>query len=353
LDLEKKFPAFITKRGGSGTFIEGLYLQPLTTIHLHSHISGEIEANSDSAFIYVFSAIAAVILLIACFNFVNLATAQHLKRAREIGMRKVLGARKEQIVKQYLGEGVVLTFLSLPFVFVLVELFLPVFNRIVKKNLSVGYFGNAFFLFGIIGVAFFVGMIASVYPGMFLASFHPLRALRGGRSVSARSSFRNVLVLVQFSLSVLLIISTLVIHHQLRSIRNKKLGLNQDHVVVLPVKQRQDLVRFQSLKNEWLRDPHILKVAFSSDVPGRTSVNGNPFIPEGFDSDSRLTIDNMRVDYDFLPTLGITLKQGHNFSRDFAMDESQAFILNESAVEKIGWESPVGKQIVWRGGREK
>ncbi len=350
-ELEKKLPAFIKKYMGEESFVEGLYLQPLTSIHLHSNLLYEIEANRDMAEIYMFSALAFVILLIACFNFVNLSTARHMSRAKEVGMRKVLGAYRLQIVKQYLGESVFLTFLALPAALLLVELFLPVFNNLLRKDLSVGYIDNFFFLPAVIGVTIFVGISSGIYPALFLSAFQPIKILRGAfQPGSARRLIRSILVLTQFAISITLIICTVVISSQMNYVRNKKSGFDKEHVVVLPIKERPILLQHQSIKNELLGNSKIIKVSVASDVPGRSGVNSNPFVPEGFEKTTEFFIKNMRIDYDFLETLGIKVKEGRGFSKDFATDASEAFILNEVAVEKIGWDEPLGKTLEWLPG---
>jgi len=354
LEIEKKFSGFLQSHVGEDHFLKDLHLQSLMSIHLHSHFKGEIEANGDMGYVYIYSAIALLILLIASINFINLSTARHLNRAREVGMRKVLGASRAQVLKQYLGESVFLTFVALPVSLVLVELFLPVFNSLVRKELTVGYINNIPFVLAIIAVTFFVGAFSGIYPALFLSAFQPLRIFRGVvQSGPSLPRLRSILVLAQFSISILLIACTLIINNQLNYIRNKKLGFDKEQVLVLPVKERSILYMYRSIRNELLQNPNVLKVAIASDVPGQTGVNRNPFLPEGFDKADKILIHNIRVDNDFIDTMGIEIAEGRGFSSDFATDASQAFILNEAAVRKIGWESPLGKQLEWMAGGDK
>jgi len=353
-EIEKKFVGFLQSHVGEDNWLKDLQLQPLTSIHLHSHFKGEIEANSDMAYVYIYSAIALVILLIASINFINLSTARHLNRAREVGMRKVLGANRAQVIRQYLGESILLTFIALPVSLVLVELFLPVFNSLVRKGLTIGYISNFPFVLAMFAVTFFVGAVSGIYPALFLSAFQPMRVLRGMlQSGQSRSRLRSILVLAQFSISILLIGCTIIINNQLNYVRNRKLGFDKEHVVVLPLKERSILRMYQPLKNELFQNPNIVKVAVSSDVPGKNGVNSNPFLPEGFEKDNRIFIHNMRVDYDFINTLRIEIKEGREFSRDHATDASQAFIINEAAVKKMGWDSPFGKQLEWFPGGDR
>jgi putative ABC transport system permease protein len=354
VEIEKKFVAFLQSHVGEDHFLKDLHLQPLTSIHLHSHFKGEIEANSDMAYVYIYSAIALLILLIASINFINLSTARHLNRAREVGMRKVLGANRAQVIRQYLGESVFLTFIALPLSLVLVEIFLPVFNSLVRKELTVGYIHNFPFVLAIVAVTFIIGAVSGVYPAMFLSAFQPTRIFRGVvQSGPSQSRLRSILVLAQFSISILLIACTLIINNQLNYIRNKKLGFDKEHVLVLPLKERSILYTYRSIRNELLQNPNVLKVAIASDAPGQTGVNRNPFLPEGFDKTNSILIHNIRVDYDFIETMGIEIVEGRGFSPEFATDASTAFILNEAAVGKIGWESPLGKQLEWMAGGDK
>lgn len=305
-EIEGKFPAFIRHYMGESFFIKGFHLQPLTSIHLHSNYRGEIEANSDMAYIYIFSAIAFLVLIIACINFINLSTACYMNRAKEVGMRKVLGADRSQIIKQFLGESVFLTFVALPIAIVLVELSLPTFNTLVRKDLDLNYFNNIPSVLVIIGINLFIGLASGIYPSLFLSAFQPIKVLRGMfKSGPSRSMLRSGLVLAQFAVSILLMACTVIMNNQLNYIRNKKLGFDKEHVVVLPIKEASTLQLYQSTKNELLRYPTILNVTVSSDVPGRSGVNSNPFLPEGFERNDKISIHNMRVDYDFMETLGI------------------------------------------------
>jgi len=353
-EMEEKFGGFLQSHVGKDHWLKDLHLQPLTSIHLHSHFKGEIEANGEMAYVYIYSAIALLILLIASINFINLSTARHLNRAREVGMRKVLGANRAQVIRQYLGESVLLTFIALPVSLVLVELFLPVFNSLVKKELTVGYIHNLPLVLAMVAVTFLIGAVSGIYPALFLSAFQPTRIFRGGfQSGSPRSRLRSILVLAQFSISILLIACTLIINNQLNYIRNKKLGFDKEHVLVLPLKERSILYMYRSIRNELLQNPNVLKVAIASDAPGQTGINSNPFLPEGYEKDNRIFIPNMRVDYDFIETMGIEIAEGRGFFPEFTTDASQAFILNEAACRKIGWESPLGKQLEWFPGGDR
>jgi putative ABC transport system permease protein len=193
-----------------------LSLQPLTDIHLRSHLEFEIEPNSNIAYVYIFSAIAVLILLIACINFMNLATARSAHRAKEVGVRKVLGSNRVQLVSQFLSESMLLTFVALLFALALVELLLPVFNQLSGKQIETNYFGSGILLPSLIGLALLLGMMAGSYPAFFLASFQPLAVIRGkpGAALPGAKKFRSSLVVFQFTISIALIVATIVVHDQ-------------------------------------------------------------------------------------------------------------------------------------------
>lgn len=354
LNFEKKLPTFIEKYIGQKSYLAGLHLQPLTSIHLYSHAKGEIEANSDIVYIYIFTAIALLILVLACINFINLSTARHMTRAKEVGIRKVLGAFRFQIMKQFLGESLLLSLMALPISIILVELFLPLFNSLVSKQLAIGYFTEIPFLLALLGVTALIGLASGVYPSLYLSNFQPVKIFRGTNKLKvSRSWLRNGLVLFQFAVSVLLITCTFIMNNQLNYVRKKKLGFDKEQVVVLPIKNATIRQVLLSAKNEFLQNPKIKKMTFSSDVPGQIGVNSNPFLPEGYAADNRIIINNMRVDTEFISTLELEIKEGRPFTEKFLTDKDGAFILNEAAVQKIGWDSPIGKQLTWYPGGDR
>jgi len=346
-DLERKFPGFIRRhRGEKAVEAYTFYLQPLTRIHLHSHLGFEIEANSDIRYVYIFSAIAFFILLIACINFMNLSTARSAKRAKEVGLRKVLGADRSRLIKQFLGESLALSFLALPAAVALIELFLPAFNALTGKELRIDYFGNSVVFLGLIGILLFVGILSGTYPAFFLSAFRPAAVLKGKLRAGAGSVlFRKVLVVVQFSISIVLIAGTIIITNQLDFIRNKKLGFDKDHVVVMPVMRSGIGQNFDTLKRELLQNPNVQSVTGSTSVPSFIPTR-SVFIPEGAEEGERLVLRNVLVDYDFIKTFGMEIKEGRDFSMDFSTDKKEAFVVNEAAVKEFGWESAVGKKLI-------
>jgi putative ABC transport system permease protein len=345
-NFKKAVPDFIGRHHPNGKEAipqTTLHLQRLTDIHLHSHLDSEIEANGNIVYVYIFSAIAFFLLLIACINFMNLATARSANRAKEVGLRKVVGAERPQLIKQFLGETIVLAFIALFLAVVFVVLSLPKFNAFAGKELALGS-QSALFIFGsLIGVALFVGIVAGSYPAFFLSHFQPVAVLKGQKIGSTRSRFRSVLVIFQFAISIILIVGMGVVYNQLEYCRTKNLGLNKEHVVVLPVEQGPEIARrYPDIKNQLLQHPNIASVAASKRVPsGRLLDSSGGSVPVGDKYEPlNFRIANVRVDHSFIDTYGIQMAAGRNFSTEFPTDSTEAFILNETAVTKIGWPSP-------------
>ncbi|MCG3120619.1 MAG: hypothetical protein ALAOOOJD_03400 [bacterium] len=339
-------PAFIGRHHPDGEKAipqTTLHLQRLTDIHLHSQLDSEIEANGNMMYVYIFAAIAVFLLLIACINFMNLATARSANRAREVGLRKVVGAERQQLIKQFLGETVVLAFIALLLAVVFVELALPQFNAFAGKELALRS-QSALFIFGsLLGVALFVGIVAGSYPAFFLSHFQPVAVLKGQKIGSTKSRFRSMLVVFQFAISIILIVGMGVVYNQLEYCRTKNLGLNKEHIVVLPVSAGEEIARrYPDMCNQLLQHPHIAGVAASKRVPsGRLLDSSGGRLLDGEKSTPlEFRIANVRVDHNFIPTYGMQMAAGRNFSTAFPTDSTEAFILNETAVKKIGWAAP-------------
>jgi putative ABC transport system permease protein len=346
--FKEKLPEFVERYRGKD--VRDKYkltypLQPLTSIHLHSDLRGEIEPYSDIETIYIFSAVALFILLIACLNYINLSTARYSGRAREVGLRKVVGASRRQLINQFLGESLLFSFIAAVLAVALAELFLPLFNSLSGKRLTFDYLDNLILLYGLVVTIFSVGLAAGSFPALYLSALQPARALKGTLKASSRVPLlRKSLVLSQFAISIIFIFCTITVSNQLSYIRNKKLGFNKEHVVNIPVYDKDALQRYETIKNEFLKNPRILGVSASSFFPGKIPWYQSYWY-EGLSGNSYPAIRWISVDHDFLLTFGIELVSGRNFSRDFPNDVKGAYILNESAVKEIGWDSPLGKQF--------
>ncbi|UOG73041.1 ABC transporter permease [Hymenobacter tibetensis] len=315
----------------------GLFLQPLTDIHLRSNFRGNLEAGGDIRYIYIFTAIALFMLVIACINFMNLSTAGASKRAREVGVRKVLGSMKRQLVGQFLLESILLTMVALLLAMVLVTMALPVFNELAGKNLALDFAAKPWLLPALLLFGVLVGVLAGSYPAFFLSSFNPVTVLKGRFASGKKSSgLRSGLVVFQFCVSITLIVCTAVVYQQLHYIQSKKLGYDKNHVLVLPetwmLGKHADAFR-QQLQ----QDPRVLSISTSGYLPAGNS-NYNNFLVS-LDNDASRLMKTLRYEVDdhYIPTLGMQLVTGRNFSKRFSSD-SVGIILNETAVRAFGWE---------------
>lgn len=356
--MEARFPAMVEKYMGPqiqqamGLSLEqfrtkgndlGFSLQPLTDIHLNSYTTTEFEPGGTSSYVYIFAAIALFMLLVACINFINLSTASASKRAKEVGVRKVIGSGKFQLVKQFLSESLLITMCALILAFVLVQLALPEFNAISGKQLHMDLKPiTAFITLGLL-----VGLLAGIYPAFYLSSFKPIAVLKGKLTIGNRSfGLRSGLVVFQFFISVGLIISTIIVYQQMKFIQNKNLGYNKEQILTIPnsyVLGKNE----QVYKQEMLKDPRVVNATASWYKPAGPSNKNNALAyAEGHDKEV-LTAVEYHIDENYIPTLGIQMAAGRNFSKDFTTD-SLGLLINESAAKVFGWNAAtaIGKNII-------
>jgi putative ABC transport system permease protein len=315
------------------------YLQKFTDIHLYRWgRPGRIR------YVYIFSIIALFILIIACINFMNLATARSIHRAREIGIRKVAGADRLDIIKQFLWEAIQSSFVALVLALVLVELLTPLFNSLSGKQMGSVLSGGGLVLSGIIGLTLLTGLLSGSYPALFLSAYQPVKVMRGDAGSGTKGAvFRAVLVVLQFSISVGLIICTIVIYVQLNYIKDKDLGFDRDFVLSIADNPalRQRLGQF---RNELLKNGDIVSVTAASTLPNDVgqvmTINwqGNP-------NEDGIAMRYAAVDHDFIRTFGMEIVKGRDFSREFATDADEAYIVNETALKRMELENPIGKEI--------
>ena len=316
----------------------GLFLQPLTDIHLRSDFAYDLSPSGDIRYVYIFSAIAFFMLLIACINFMNLSTASASKRAREVGIRKVLGSMKWELVRQFLVESVLLTIVALLVAVGFVYLALPVFNTLAGKDLGLNFLKNPLLLPALLLFGLIIGVLAGSYPAFFLSSFKPVAVLKGKFTSGKKSiSLRSGLVVFQFFISIVLIVSTAVVYKQLSYIQNKKLGYNKNQVLVLPETWLLGN-NSEAFRNQLLQDSRIQTVSTSGYLPAGPSWNNNFFVYPEDNSTQLIKTVRYDVDYNYIPTLGIEMKTGRNFSKVFATD-SMGVIMNEAAAKVFGWET--------------
>ena len=327
------------------------FMQPLQSIHLHSKINFEIGANNEMRNIWLFASIAFIILLLASINYMNLTTARSSLRAKEIGMRKVLGARKGQLVYQFLGESFLFTVISFTLAIALASALLPSFNLLLDKSIPFTILGNRWLLTGMLIAALLLTVLSGLYPALFMSTLLPAKAIRGGilKINGGGSALRSSLVVGQFTASMVLAIGSLVIYRQLQFIQQKDLGYNREHVVYIPNNDENISKKFSAIRSELLRNPQIEQVSMATEVPLDMTSEGLVNEWEGNNDKRDLFIYRNYVDYDFIDLFEIELVEGRNFSPDHPTDSVNSYILNESAVKALGWESAIGKQF--RGGQ--
>jgi putative ABC transport system permease protein len=350
--LEEKLVGFVDRHYGetlvqfNATMVATL--QPLTDIHLNSNRDAELQANSDIAYIYIFSAIAIFVLIIACINFMNLATARSAGRAREVGIRKVVGAYRSQLMLQFMGESVIMTVLSLILAIGLTYVALPSFNAISAKELSLA-FTDTTLLLSLAGIVVLVGLLAGSYPSLYLSSFQAATVLKGSSKAgsSSSASLRKVLVVFQFSLSIVFIIGTWVVGDQMAYMQNKDLGFKKEQVVIMALGDTDQRLIYSQYKNLILQNPKVVAVTGLLAPPGGLQQNIG-FRPEGAPDGETVLLDFFGGDFDFASALEIEIVQGRTFSSDFSTDSTQAFLINEAAATQLGWaDDPIGKEFLF------
>lgn len=321
-------------------------LQKITDIHLHSKIQDEAEEGGDISYIYIFSIIAAFMLIIASINYMNLATARSFKRAREVGIRKVMGSLKGQLIGQFITESVLLTLFAVLISLGAIYLLLPYFNHVSSKDIAFTYLLKQEVILSLIGIVVLVGVLAGSYPAFYLSAFKPSQVLKGKVSNKGGNSMvRKSLVVLQFSISIFMLISTLVVYDQLSFMQNKDLGFSKEQVLRIEI-PGEDLRRnLGVLRNQLLQLPDIVNVATASTTPG----SNIPKVIFNVESNSGEMLDRgvnfYRADFDYLSTLDMQIIEGRDFSKDVLSDTSSAVLVNEAMVDRMAWEEPIGKKF--------
>ena len=356
LELQAQMGGFLEKHlqpgnnGRPASEYNSLTLWPITDIHLKSHLDSELEANGDEGYVYLYTIIALFILLIACVNFINLSTARSAKRAREVGMRKVMGAHRFMLIKQFLMESILYAVFALIISYVLVAIIMPWFNDFTQKELMVDLISNRFLVILMLSITAVTGLIAGSYPAFFLSGFKPVDTIKG-EVVKGNSRFglRSVLVVLQFAISIVLLVGVGVVQDQLEYVKSKDLGFNDHRALVLP---SSDKIRdeFESVKTNLLQQPGIEQVGYSSRIPSGRLLDSNEAKAEinGEMQSINFRIADVHTDHDFLTVLDIPIIAGRNFDRNLASDSTEAFIINESTVRTIGWKNnneSIGKKF--------
>ena len=351
--LQAKFDDYIASNVAGEDYQEGdnytaFPFQPLLDIHLKSHLEYELGNNGNITYVYIFGVIAAIILILACINFVNLATARSMTRAREVGIRKVLGSRRWQIRGQFFAETLIQVFLSVCIAVLIVELCLPIFNDFSGKELTIALTQSWQFWGLLLGLAAITTLLAGSFPAFFLSAFAPVKVLKGEvLKTGKRHLLREGLVIFQFSLSICLIIGTLVVRHQLHFLQHQRLGFDQDQVLVI---DRASALggQYQSFLDEVQNFTSVKKAAATQVMPGKI-YDSTIFRPEQPANYQETSLSYSAVDHNFVDVLELNLVEGRNFSPDMATD-SAAFLLNEAAAEKLGWDEPIGRKLTFGNG---
>ncbi|GAB4032958.1 ABC transporter permease [Spirosoma jeollabukense] len=356
--LEAKLPSFYPKylKKEMGELTYRMELQPLTSIHLHSHLDYEIGANGNSQTVYIFALVAGLILLIAGINYVNLFTVRSIGRLREVGVRKAIGSRRTQLVEQFLTESMLMAFMASLVGLVLAKMALPLFNQLADKPLTLTLYGP--WITGAIALLFalVLGAVSGLYPALFLSGFRTVVALKGKTDSQVGGiGFRKALVVFQFIAAVALISCSWVIYRQMGYMLHKDLGFNKDQVLTFHLESEGPRKQIQALKEELRKSPLIEAVSAASNPIGNNNIgtNGMFFEQNGVMAASTQVVQKFSVDSDYLNTLQIKLLQGRNFSESFPADAVGAVLVNEALVKKMGWQTPVGKRVKYFIGKDE
>ncbi|MBL7856470.1 MAG: ABC transporter permease [Cyclobacteriaceae bacterium] len=326
-------------------------LQRITDIHLHSKIQDEAEAGGDISYIYIFGAVAAFMLIIACINYMNLATARSANRAKEVGIRKVMGSQRSHLMAQFITESVAIAFIALAVSLVLIFSLLPLFNQLSNKQLPFSFVTQTPVMLSLLGVVVFVGVVGGSYPAFYLSGFNPVSVLKGKASIKGGNAlFRKFLVVIQFSISIFMLICTLVVFDQLQYMRQKDLGFSKEKVIRIELAS-DDLINKAPLIAERMRQaPGVTLAATSDSSPGSRI---GKLLLQVEDNEGKLSergVDLYGADYDFVKTMGMNIITGRDFSREVSSDTTYAVLVNEAMVKRMAWDNPIGKKFIFGGG---
>jgi len=325
-------------------------LFPITDIHLYPRKNWEMEAGGNVLTVYIFSSIALLILIIACLNFINLSTARANKRAKEVSLRKTVGANINQLRLQFIQESILLTVFAFALAFLIIYIVLPIFNDFFNQSLSIKVFLTPVNLAILFVTVILVGFLSGLYPAYFLTRFEPARTIKQiAKSGKSKMRFRRNLVVVQFVISIALIIGLGTIYKQMQFIQNTSLGYDKENVVIIPIRSKDAINNYNSFRTELLRNPGILSVSASADVPS-DNIYGDSNYRYLVESDKPYSMKNMYADFDFIDTYKMEMAAGRSFSRNFKTDTSLTIMINQAAAAKFGWtdEEAVGKILTHR-----
>ncbi len=352
-EFENQISALLHEYAGEDLEKKGLvyrnFLHPIRDMHLYSLSGDRVKPSASLIYVYIFSAAGLLVLLIACMNFVNLATARSANRAGEVGMRKVVGAQRRQIIWQFMGESFFISLIAMTVAVLFVLLLLPFFNEVAQIQIMTANLFQPGVLLGLLSILAFVGVTAGIYPAIFLSAFRPISILRGTLSAGSRGTImRRVLVVGQFAISIILVIASIIVFRQITFMKNQPLGFDKEQKLVITLKGwRMITDKYELVKNEFLSHPSIINACASSGVPG-SMINRTWVYPADQERDKGQGFRSLRCDHDFLKVYDVELVAGRHFQKDIPTDVHQAFIINEAGVKAFGWSSPqeaLGKNL--------
>ena len=359
VQFQAKLPALVEKykyAGREDVVEEGrdqYRIQPLTDVHLRSTFNFDMAFTGDIRYVYLFSAIGLVILLLASVNYTNLAVARSIKRAREVGMRKVVGARRRQLIGQFLGESVLISFLALVLALGLVHLLLPNFGRLVERPIDVDYLQNGVLLPALLTLVVLVGLLSGSYPAFFMASLRPMETLKGtAAGLPSRSRLQRLLIVGQFAVSIALVAGSFAVYQQMQYVQQKELGYDREQVVTVPVRDEALRENYAAIREEWMRNPRVVAVTSSWDLPTEITFSQQIKGWEAGSAEDHLEVRRMDVDYGFVDVFGMEIAAGRTFSPDVVTDAENGYMINETATRALGWtpQEAVGKHFTHMGG---
>jgi putative ABC transport system permease protein len=324
-----------------------LFLHPMSKWRLHGNFEEGKNTGGRIDYVRLFTAIAVFVLIIACINFMNLATARSESRAREVGIRKSIGSRRKELILQFLGESVAITTLAFILAIAIVELVLPSYNTLVSKNISIDYSNPSIWLVSVV-LILIVGLMTGSYPAFYLSSFQPVKVLKGKiDAAKGGSTPRKVLVVLQFGFSIFLIIGTIVVYQQIQHVKNRDMGYDRENLIQVWTNGELE-TNFKTIREELVRTSTVKSVC-KSNSPVTSIFSNNEVKWQGMPTGSRVAFSSIATEYDYAETMGVKMLQGRDFSRDFKSD-SMAVIINEAAMKMMGMEDPIGQKIEWGGG---
>jgi len=349
-ELQAKFPQFFTdymkEKYDTLDGTSELSLQPLKDIHLKSNLTWEMVPNGSLSNLFILASIGLFLLIIACINYVNLATARSVRRAREVGLRKLFGSPRGLLIRQFLVESIILSLIASLVALVIAELLLPVFNSIAVRDISLNLLNNHILLLGIFGVGIIVGILAGIYPALVISRFSTVEAIKSAAGNSSGGMLlRKILIVMQFAISITLIIATLILIEQMKFARDIDLGFNKENVLAVTVRDTLVTRDLPVIKQELRDNPNIISAAYSRDMPGTTFNRFPATIENNEGGFSQTSCQFMQIGYDFIPTMDMTIVEGRNYQRDQEENRFSAILVNEALVRKFGWDNPIGKRV--------